>query len=197
KTGISLLLTRLYSHIMKLSHFGFSNLKAFQKEVLDAWFAHGDCILLAATKSDAFSFTNMLSALVFGTQGTQLNSVEQAFDTKPSLFAFTLQLSYLQVLSTTVPILESLFLHLSLCLALFAQYFSFIFYSASAGIFSILFSFNGLIFFLTIWFLPNKYVVVGLKIDQIQTQQRKEIKKEEEEEEINRAIRPQQNKMII
>jgi hypothetical protein len=22
-------------------HFGFSNLKAFQKEVLDAWFAHG------------------------------------------------------------------------------------------------------------------------------------------------------------
>ncbi|KAL5647568.1 hypothetical protein ACJX0J_041923, partial [Zea mays] len=33
-------------------HFGFSSLKAFQKEVLDAWFAHGDCVLLAATRSD-------------------------------------------------------------------------------------------------------------------------------------------------
>jgi hypothetical protein len=36
-------------------HFGFSSLKAFQKEVLDAWFAHGDCVLLAATRSGAFS----------------------------------------------------------------------------------------------------------------------------------------------
>uniref|UniRef100_A0A804UB74 Uncharacterized protein n=1 Tax=Zea mays TaxID=4577 RepID=A0A804UB74_MAIZE len=32
-------------------HFGFSSLKAFQKEVLDAWFAHEDCVLLAAIGS--------------------------------------------------------------------------------------------------------------------------------------------------
>ncbi|XP_066364352.1 LOW QUALITY PROTEIN: ATP-dependent DNA helicase Q-like SIM [Miscanthus floridulus] len=32
-------------------HFGFSCLKAFQKEVLDAWFAHRDCLVLAATGS--------------------------------------------------------------------------------------------------------------------------------------------------
>ncbi|WVZ96310.1 hypothetical protein U9M48_041966 [Paspalum notatum var. saurae] len=32
-------------------HFGFSSLKAFQREVLDAWFAHRDCLVLAATGS--------------------------------------------------------------------------------------------------------------------------------------------------
>ncbi|PUZ64061.1 hypothetical protein GQ55_3G113600 [Panicum hallii var. hallii] len=32
-------------------HFGFSSLKGFQMEVLDAWFAHKDCLVLAATGS--------------------------------------------------------------------------------------------------------------------------------------------------
>ncbi|KAF8762605.1 hypothetical protein HU200_009130 [Digitaria exilis] len=32
-------------------HFGFSSLKGFQMEVLDAWFAHKDCLVLAATRS--------------------------------------------------------------------------------------------------------------------------------------------------
>nr|CAD1827488.1 unnamed protein product [Ananas comosus var. bracteatus] len=33
------------------NHFGFSSLKGFQKEALDAWFAHKDCLVLAATGS--------------------------------------------------------------------------------------------------------------------------------------------------
>jgi len=32
-------------------HFGFSSLKGFQMEALDAWFAHKDCLVLAATGS--------------------------------------------------------------------------------------------------------------------------------------------------
>lgn len=32
-------------------HFGFSCVKGFQKEALDAWFAHKDCLVLAATGS--------------------------------------------------------------------------------------------------------------------------------------------------
>lgn len=32
-------------------HFGFSCLKSFQMEALDAWFAHRDCLVLAATGS--------------------------------------------------------------------------------------------------------------------------------------------------
>ncbi|CAL4895671.1 unnamed protein product [Urochloa decumbens] len=32
-------------------HFGFSSLKGFQMEVLNAWFAHKDCLVLAATGS--------------------------------------------------------------------------------------------------------------------------------------------------
>ncbi|RLN30755.1 hypothetical protein C2845_PM05G13230 [Panicum miliaceum] len=38
-----------------LKHFGFSSLKGFQMEVLDAWFAHKDCLVLAATGSDPSS----------------------------------------------------------------------------------------------------------------------------------------------
>jgi werner syndrome ATP-dependent helicase len=48
-------------------HFGFSSLKAFQKEVLDAWFAHGDCVLLAATRFSImllFIFCNLLQLLM-------------------------------------------------------------------------------------------------------------------------------------
>ncbi|ONM08504.1 hypothetical protein ZEAMMB73_Zm00001d033732 [Zea mays] len=51
-------------------HFGFSSLKAFQKEVLDAWFGHEDCVLLAAIGSGAFSvillfiFCNLLLPLM-------------------------------------------------------------------------------------------------------------------------------------
>jgi hypothetical protein len=51
-------------------HFGFSSLKAFQKEVLDAWFAHGDCVLQAAAGSGVFSvmllfiFCNLLLLLM-------------------------------------------------------------------------------------------------------------------------------------
>lgn len=33
------------------NHFGFSSLKNFQKEALAAWFAHQDCLVLAATGS--------------------------------------------------------------------------------------------------------------------------------------------------
>lgn len=32
-------------------HFGFSDLKSFQKEALAAWIAHQDCLVLAATGS--------------------------------------------------------------------------------------------------------------------------------------------------
>jgi Werner syndrome ATP-dependent helicase len=32
-------------------HFGFSCVKGFQKEALDAWFANKDCLVLAATGS--------------------------------------------------------------------------------------------------------------------------------------------------
>lgn len=32
-------------------HFGFSSLKSFQKEVLEAWLANQDCLVLAATGS--------------------------------------------------------------------------------------------------------------------------------------------------
>ncbi|CAL4917369.1 unnamed protein product [Urochloa decumbens] len=44
------------SHKDKISavlqkHFGFSSLKGFQMEVLNAWFAHKDCLVLAATGS--------------------------------------------------------------------------------------------------------------------------------------------------
>ena len=35
-------------------HFGFSSLKGFQMEALDAWFAHKDCLVLAATGSGNF-----------------------------------------------------------------------------------------------------------------------------------------------
>jgi werner syndrome ATP-dependent helicase len=40
-------------------HFGFSCLKSFQMEALDAWFAHRDCLVLAATGSGMpLSFTS-------------------------------------------------------------------------------------------------------------------------------------------
>ncbi|PWZ10343.1 hypothetical protein Zm00014a_041114 [Zea mays] len=48
-------------------HFGFSCLKAFQKEVLDAWSAHRDCIVLAATgsgKSLCFQIPALLTTKV-------------------------------------------------------------------------------------------------------------------------------------
>jgi Werner syndrome ATP-dependent helicase len=37
-------------------HFGFSCVKGFQKEALDAWFAHKDCLVLAATGSGSLLF---------------------------------------------------------------------------------------------------------------------------------------------
>jgi Werner syndrome ATP-dependent helicase len=37
-------------------HFGFSCVKWFQKEALDAWFAHKDCLVLAATGSGSLLF---------------------------------------------------------------------------------------------------------------------------------------------
>ena len=52
-TGESDQMDRVSAVLQK--HFGFSCLKAFQKEVLDAWFAHRDCLVLAATGSGVFS----------------------------------------------------------------------------------------------------------------------------------------------
>jgi hypothetical protein len=37
-------------------HFGFSCVNWFQKEALDAWFAHKDCLVLAATGSGSLLF---------------------------------------------------------------------------------------------------------------------------------------------
>ncbi|XP_062180440.1 ATP-dependent DNA helicase Q-like SIM [Phragmites australis] len=48
-------------------HFGFSCLKDFQKEALDAWFAHKDCLVLAATgsgKSLCFQIPALLSTKI-------------------------------------------------------------------------------------------------------------------------------------
>lgn len=42
-------------HILK-RHFGHSTLKNFQKEALEAWLAHQDCLVLAATGSGTFEF---------------------------------------------------------------------------------------------------------------------------------------------
>lgn len=40
-------------------HFGFSSLKSFQKEALSAWFAHRDCLVLAATGSGFVLYLNL------------------------------------------------------------------------------------------------------------------------------------------
>ncbi|XP_044965128.1 ATP-dependent DNA helicase Q-like SIM isoform X4 [Hordeum vulgare subsp. vulgare] len=48
-------------------HFGFSCVKGFQKEALDAWFAHKDCLVLAATgsgKSLCFQIPALLTTKV-------------------------------------------------------------------------------------------------------------------------------------
>ncbi|TVU17808.1 hypothetical protein EJB05_33865, partial [Eragrostis curvula] len=48
-------------------HFGFSCLKGFQMEALDAWFAHRDCLVLAATgsgKSLCFQIPALLSTKI-------------------------------------------------------------------------------------------------------------------------------------
>ncbi|VAH14553.1 unnamed protein product [Triticum turgidum subsp. durum] len=48
-------------------HFGFSCVKNFQKEALDAWFAHKDCLVLAATgsgKSLCFQIPALLTTKV-------------------------------------------------------------------------------------------------------------------------------------
>uniref|UniRef100_A0A0E0KYK1 ATP-dependent DNA helicase n=1 Tax=Oryza punctata TaxID=4537 RepID=A0A0E0KYK1_ORYPU len=48
-------------------HFGFSSVKGFQKEALDSWFAHKDCLVLAATgsgKSLCFQIPALLTAKV-------------------------------------------------------------------------------------------------------------------------------------
>ncbi|XP_004495713.1 ATP-dependent DNA helicase Q-like SIM [Cicer arietinum] len=48
-------------------HFGFSSLKSFQKEALSAWFAHRDCLVLAATgsgKSLCFQIPALLTGKV-------------------------------------------------------------------------------------------------------------------------------------
>ncbi|KAL5683024.1 hypothetical protein ACJX0J_009409, partial [Zea mays] len=58
-----------------------SVLKAFQKEVLDAWFAHEDCVLLAATRSGAFSFTALL--IQFNRIGTNITIGKFFFKIKP------------------------------------------------------------------------------------------------------------------
>ncbi|CAL0320970.1 unnamed protein product [Lupinus luteus] len=46
-------------------HFGFSSLKSFQKKALNAWFAHKDCLVLAATGSGK-SLCFQLPALLTG-----------------------------------------------------------------------------------------------------------------------------------
>ncbi|KAF8394560.1 hypothetical protein HHK36_020772 [Tetracentron sinense] len=48
-------------------HFGFSHLKSFQKEALEAWLAHQDCLVLAATgsgKSLCFQIPALLTGKV-------------------------------------------------------------------------------------------------------------------------------------
>lgn len=48
-------------------HFGFSSLKSFQKEAMEAWLAHRDCLVLAATgsgKSLCFQIPALLSGKI-------------------------------------------------------------------------------------------------------------------------------------
>lgn len=45
-------------------HFGFSSLKGFQMEVLNAWFANKDCLVLAATGSGIFFNTLSYSSVM-------------------------------------------------------------------------------------------------------------------------------------
>ncbi|OQU77408.1 hypothetical protein SORBI_3009G045400 [Sorghum bicolor] len=64
-TGESDQMDRVSAVLQK--HFGFSCLKSFQKEVLDAWFAHRDCLVLAATgsgKSLCFQIPALLTAKI-------------------------------------------------------------------------------------------------------------------------------------
>ncbi|KAE9589590.1 putative DNA helicase [Lupinus albus] len=51
--------------IILQKHFGFSSLKSFQKKALNAWFAHKDCLVLAATGSGK-SLCFQLPALLTG-----------------------------------------------------------------------------------------------------------------------------------
>ncbi|XP_019452258.1 PREDICTED: ATP-dependent DNA helicase Q-like SIM isoform X1 [Lupinus angustifolius] len=53
------------AHIILQKHFGFSSLKSFQKKALNAWFAHKDCLVLAATGSGK-SLCFQLPALLTG-----------------------------------------------------------------------------------------------------------------------------------
>ncbi|KAG8084719.1 hypothetical protein GUJ93_ZPchr0010g8054 [Zizania palustris] len=59
-------LSRKISAVLQ-KHFGFSCVKGFQKEALDAWFAHKDCLVLAATgsgKSLCFQIPALLTAKI-------------------------------------------------------------------------------------------------------------------------------------
>jgi werner syndrome ATP-dependent helicase len=74
-------------------HFGFSCLKAFQKEVLDAWSAHRDCIVLAATGSGVFSvmlfsiFSNLLFSPTWMVVSSSFSYMDNSAGRKVPLFS--------------------------------------------------------------------------------------------------------------